>query len=117
MTGQWLLFRHYSSIEILKGEINVKNELINKLLNLCNHCEGNTKSLNDDLNNSIYDESYCNENANNEHLNVQNTIDHKVVLDDRYVTSRTKSRINRLQDIHCHDTEIIEYDDTDANNK
>ena len=108
----------YSTIEFLKGEINVKNELINKLLNRCNHCERNTKSLNDDLNNSIYDDaSYCNATANNDHLNVQNTIDHKVVLDDRYATSQTKSRISRLQDIHCHNTEIIEYDDTAANNK
>ena len=73
--GDWRLTL-YSTIEFLKGEINVKNELINKLSNRCNDCEQNTKSLNDGFNNSDYDDqSYSSEKANSDHVKLQNTID------------------------------------------
>ena len=109
----------YSTIEFLKGEMNVKNELINKLLNRCNHCcERHTKSLNDDLNKSDYDdESYSSEKTNNDCSITQNILDHNNIrtVDDRYITSRTKDRINRLQNTNCHHMEEL-HDDNAINN-
>ena len=101
----------FSTIEFLKGEMNVKNELINILLNRCNHCcERHTKSLNDELNKSDYvDESYSSEKTNNDRSITQNILDHNNIksVDDRYITSRTKDRINRLQNTNCHHVEEL----------
>ena len=110
----------FSTIDFLKGEMNVKNELINKLLNRCNHCcERHTKSLNDELNKSDYvDESYSSEKTNNDRSITQNMLDHNNIrtVDDRYITSRTKDRINRLQITNCHHMEELHDDNTINNN-
>ena len=102
----------HSTIEFLKGEINVKNEIINKLLNRGNQCE-HENLLKDDTSNCD-DESFCSENLSNGQLQ-ETCIDQNKNkrFDDRYVTSRTTQRLNRVN-TNCDDIEIT--NEQDSNN-
>ena len=102
----------HSTIEFLKGEINVNNEIINKLLNRGNQCE-HENLLKDDTRNCD-DESFCCENLSNGQLQETYIDQNKNKrFDDRRVTSRTKQRLNRVN-TNYDDIEIT--NEQDSNN-
>ena len=85
----------YSTIEFLKGEINVKNEMINKLLNRFEQYEYvRNKSLSD-VNDNYGNESISSEKSYNYEL--QKTYNERNIRpDEKFVTSRIKQILHRI---------------------
>ena len=85
----WNIFSLHSTIEFLKSEISVKNDVIKTLINRCSHCKHDTLRVNSDdtnvsvNNNSANDILDCNQQFS---ANVTMVRD-KNVIDDRYVAS------------------------------
>ena len=97
----------YSTIEFLKNEIHIKNDIISKLLDRSIHCTHNDTSNN--VNNNNADDSTSNDNhhtINSGHgVITQNPNGNRI--DERNITSRTKQRQDRIYNKSDADTDIF----------